>query len=70
MSVSLKTTDAKTKTVIFINRRQLNLGNRFLGRRKEVREMATIETLKKEIKQMKKNLKEAEAKLAAMKAMK
>ena len=33
--------------------------------------MATIETLKKEIKQMKKNLKEAEAKLAAdKKAMK
>ena len=33
---------------------------------KEVREMATIETLKKEIEQMKKNLKEAEAKLAAI----
>ena len=31
--------------------------------------MATIKTLKREIKQMKKNLKEAEAKLAAMKAM-
>lgn len=28
--------------------------------------MATIETLKKELKQMKKNLKDAEAKLAAM----
>ena len=32
--------------------------------------MATIKTVKKEIKQMKKNLKEAEAKLVALKAMK
>ena len=32
--------------------------------------MATIKTLKREIKRMKENLKEAEAKLAAMKAIK